>query len=60
MEVYWLADVLIVDFAEELMVIKRAEPLDPPHWAVIAEIGLLRHFFPFKSINYTFKNSILS
>lgn len=42
-EIEVVADKLLIDFAEELMIFVVAEPLDPPTCRIVAEFRFLRH-----------------
>jgi hypothetical protein len=42
-EVEVVLDEVFVDLAEKEVVLEAAEPLDPPHVDVLAELGFLAH-----------------
>ena len=42
-EIEVVADKLLIDFAEELMIFVVAEPLDPPAVGLLAVLRLFRH-----------------
>lgn len=53
-----IPDELLVDLAEELMVLQIAEPLDPAAIGFFTILRLLRHKFKLYSKEFIFKLSI--